>query len=400
MAEYRYKAMDAYGKMHSGLLQAKNALDVEYRLENQGYDLVSCRISKRVHLRLLKSSISRRDLINMVFHLEQLTASGVPLIEGLSDLRDSVADTYYRDMLSGLVESIEGGTNFSNALRQYPNDFDEVFVALIAVGEEAGELPRVLHEMGETMKKTDELLSKAKRIMMYPSIVAAIILLVAAFLLLYLVPEIIPFVSALGGELPMHTIALLAASDFVAQYWWAIVSVPLGFVIVLRAAAKTRPELKYAIDGMMLRIPLLGPLALKIRLVRFATYMALLYRSGVTVLRSLEICEHLIDNTYLRKAISDARQSISDGTGISISFARVQIFPPLVIRMLKVGETTGNLDEALRNVSYFYDREVQETIETIEPAISPVLTVVMGTLLGWIMLSVLGPVWSAATGIS
>jgi type IV pilus assembly protein PilC len=158
--------------------------------------------------------------------------------------------------------------------------------------------------------------------------------------------------------------------------------------------------LRYAIDGMKLKIPLFGAMALKIRLSRFATYMALLYSSGVTVLRSLEICEALIDNAYLEKAMQESRKAISEGGGISDSFVRTHIFPPLVIRMLRVGETTGNLDESLLNVAYFYDREIQETIEAIEPAISPVLTVVMGTLLGWIMLSVLGPVWSAATGIS
>jgi type IV pilus assembly protein PilC len=193
---------------------------------------------------------------------------------------------------------------------------------------------------------------------------------------------------------------LIATSNFFGQYWWLVVSIPLGLTVTLRVAAKTRPELRYLIDSLKLKIPLFGPMSLKIRLSRFATYMALLYGAGVTVLRSLEICEALVDNSYIERAMQDARRSISEGGGISDSFVGTQIFPPLVIRMLRVGETTGNLDEALLNVSYFYDREIQETIEAIEPAISPVLTVTMGALLGWIMLSVLGPVWSAATGVS
>jgi len=174
----------------------------------------------------------------------------------------------------------------------------------------------------------------------------------------------------------------------------------MGVVMVVNLMAKTRPELRYALDGLKLRIPLFGPLGLKIRLARFSTYMALLYGAGVTVIRSLEICEDLIDNAYLKKAMHEARRAITDGVGLSDAFGRTQIFPPLVVRMIKVGESTGNLDDAMQNVSYFYDREVKETIEAIEPAISPVLTVIMGTLLGWIMLSVLGPVWDAATGIN
>lgn len=400
MPEYSYKAIDSFGKIHTGVLQAKNDFDVEYRLENQGFDLISCKPFKRRRFRLGRGTIPRRELINMVFHLEQLVASGVPLLEGLTDLRDSVTDTYFRDVLAGIVEAIEGGSNFSSALKLFPHDFDEVFVALIAVGEESGELPRVLRQMGETMRKADELIANAKRVMTYPMIVGTIIFFVAAFLLLYLVPKIIPFVAELGGEIPLHTKALIATSDFFGQYWWLVISIPLTIVVTIRIAAKTRPELRYFIDRLKLSIPLFGPMGLKIRLSRFATYMALLYGAGVTVLRSLEICEALIDNSYLERAMQDARRAISDGGGISDSFVRSQIFPPLVIRMLRVGETTGNLDESLLNVSYFYDREIQETIEAIEPAISPVLTVTMGALLGWIMLSVLGPVWSAATGVS
>jgi len=400
MAEYQYKAIDSYGKRHSGVLQAKNERDVESRLENQGYDLISCKPHRQQRFQLGFSEISRRELINMLFHLEQLTASGVPLLEALTDLRDSVTDKYFRDVLAGVVEAIEGGANFSGALAQFPKDFEPVFIALIAVGEESGELPKVLHQMGESMRKTDELIANAKQVMTYPAIVAAIIFAVAAFLMLYLVPKIIPFVTELGGELPGHTKALLVTSEFFAEYWWLILSAPIAVIMLFKLAAKSRPELNYAMDGAKLRLPLFGAMILKISLARFATYMALLYGSGITVLRSLEICESLFDNVYLQRAIREARKNISDGGGISDSFSKVQLFPPLVIRMLRVGESTGNLDEAMLNVSYFYEREIQETIEAIEPAISPILTVTMGALLGWIMLSVLGPVWSAATGVS
>lgn len=397
--EFRYKAIDSYGSVQHGNIQAKSEMDVELRLENQGLDLISCKPNRAQRFRLVSGQIARRDLINMVFHLEQLTASGVPLLDGLTDLKDSVGDDYFRDVLTGVVDEIEGGSSFSAALAKFPGDFDEVFVALIAIGEEAGELPKVLHEMGVTMRKSDELISDAKRVMTYPLIVAVIIACVAAFLLLYLVPKVIPFVQELGSELPFHTIALLATSNFVSEYWWLILLTPVVITFTIRLAARSRPEIRLAVDALKLRVPLIGPLGLKIRLARFATYMALLYGAGVTVIRSLEIIENLIDNAHLRKAIVDARQRISDGTAISASFTQVQIFPPLVLRMLKVGETTGNLDEALQNVTYFYEREIQETIETIEPAISPILTMTMGTLLGWIMISVLGPVWTAATGI-
>ena len=399
MADYRYKAMDPYGKIQRGWLQAKNEMDVAFRLENQGLDLIVCNARSRRGSRLISLGVTRKELINMVFHLEQLTRSGVPLLEGLQDLRDSVSPGYFRDVLAGLVEEIEGGKTFSQALASFSGDFDPVFVSLVGVGEESGELPQVLKQVGENLRWADELAANTKRILMYPAIVGTVIFGVTAFLMIYLVPQIIPFVEELGGTIPGHTRALIAVSDFFVNFWPIILLLPAALIIIVKILERARPETKLIIDRLRLRVPIMGPIVFRIKLARLATYMALLYSAGITVLRSLEICEDVVDNSYMGRSLAQARSSIAEGRNISDSFAGTDMFPPLVIRMLKVGEGTGNLDEALLNVSYFYDREVREAIEAIEPAISPVLTVVMGVLLGWIMLSVLGPVWDTIAQI-
>jgi type IV pilus assembly protein PilC len=391
--------MDAYGKVQRGWLQAKNEMDVAYRLENQGLDLIACNPRQRRGSRLISTGIDRRDLINMVFHLEQLTRSGVPLMEGLQDLRDSVSPGYFRDVLAGLVEEIEGGKTFSQALAAFKDDFDPVFISLVGVGEEAGELPRVLKQVGENLRWADELAANTKRILMYPAIVGTVIFGVTAFLMIYLVPQIIPFVEELGGTIPGHTRALIAVSDFFINFWPVLFLTPAALIVLVRILEKARPETRLLVDRLRLRVPLVGPIMYRIKLARLATYMALLYSAGITVLRALEICEDVVDNSFMSRALTQARGLISEGKTISDSFASTEMFPPLVIRMLKVGEGTGQLDDALLNVSYFYDREVREAIETIEPAISPLLTVVMGLLLGWIMLSVLGPVWDTIAQI-
>jgi type IV pilus assembly protein PilC len=397
MGQFNYKSMDKNGLLTKGRIQASNSLDLEHRLAQQGQDLITCTEIKQTGLFRGRHKLTRRDLINMVFQLEQLTKSGVPLLEGLGDLRDSTDPGYYHDVLASLVESIEGGKTFSSALRDFPLDFDTVFIALIAVGEETGELPKILKDMGETLRWTDELIAATVKIIIYPAIVAVVVFAVAAFLMIYLVPKIIPFVKEMGAQIPMHTLALIAVSDFFVHYWWLIILIPVALTALVKSAAKKSPELRFKIDGLKLRLPIFGAISFKIKLARFASYMALLYASGITVLRALEICQSLVDNAVMAASIERAGRSIAEGQSISESFARLGIFPPLVVRMLKVGERTGNLDEALLNVSYFYNREVQEAIATIEPAISPILTVVMGTLLGWIMLSVLGPVWDAVS---
>ena len=399
MTQYKFKAMDEDGRIRTGRLHATNIFDVEHQLSSQNYDLITCNEVVERSLRLFDRKLNRRDLMNMVFQLEQLTKSGVSLLEGLRDLRDSSPNSYFKDVLSGIVESIEGGKTFSEALDNFQDDFDGVFRALVEVGEESGELPKILKDMSESLKWIDEIVAATVKVAMYPSIVGSIVLGVAVFLMIYLVPKIVPFVQEMGGDIPMHTLALIAVSDFFVAYWWAIFSVPIVIVVLIRSASKSRPSLRYRLDLLKLKLPIFGNIMFKLKLARLANYMALMYASGITVLRSIEISKSLVDSVVISRALDQVHKDISDGKSISESFARAELFPPLVVRMVRIGESTGNLDDSLNNVSYFYNREVKESIDKIEPAISPILTVVMGVLLGWIMLSVLGPVWDAVSKI-
>jgi type IV pilus assembly protein PilC len=399
MPQYKYQAIDKDGKTFKGRIQAANELELEHRLTTQGHDLITCDEAKTSSYFWSRNRLTRRELLNLLFQLEQLTKAGVPLLDSLRDLRDSIPPGHYNAVLAGLVEQIEGGKTFSAALSEFPNDFDTVFIALIAVGEETGELPKILKDMGSTLRWLDELIAAAIKIIIYPAIVSVVVFAVAAFLMIYLVPKIVPFVKEMGGEIPGHTLLLIAVSDFFIHYWWAIIMAPFITVVLIKNAAKKSPEFRYKLDNFKLRMPIFGQISFKIKLARFASYMALLYASGITVLRALEICKALVGNMVIADAIDKASKSIAEGKSISESFSRLSIFPPLVVRMIRVGENTGNLDDALLNVSYFYNREVKESIDKIEPAISPILTVVMGVLLGWIMMSVLGPVWDAVSKV-
>lgn len=380
-------------------MHAANLLEVEHRLANLNYDLINYKEIKPGGSRFGRKKLTRREIINLVFQLEQLTKSGVPLLEGLRDLRDSTDPGYFKDVLASAIESIEGGKTFSETLKDFPNDFDSVFVSLVEVGEESGELPKVLKDMGETLRWADELVAQAVKIMMYPAIVFVVIFGVTTFMMMYLVPKIVPFILEMGGEIPFHTQALIVVSDFFMAYWWAIIIAPVAAYIFISRAADANPAVRYKIDALKLKLPIVGNISFKIKLARFASYMSLLYASGITVLRSLEICKSLVGNAVISSAIEDVKIQISEGGSISECFAATEFFPPLVVRMVRVGENTGNLDESLQNVSYFYNREVQEAIDKIEPAINPLMTVIMGVLLGWIMLSVLGPVWDTVSKI-
>jgi type IV pilus assembly protein PilC len=397
MALFNYKAIDASGKAIMGQIEALNLVDLELRLKRMGLDLVVGGQSRRTSV--AAGGVKREDLINFCFHLEQLTSSGVPLVEGLTDLRDSVDNPRFREVVSGLIESIQGGQNMSGALANYPTVFSPVFRNLVKAGEDTGRLPDVLRSLVESLKWEDELKAQTKKLVVYPAFVGTVVLAVTMFLMVYLVPQMVSLIRNMGQTLPLHTQVLIAVSGFVSQYWWAVISLPIVAFFVLRWLAANNPAMRYRIDSIKLNLPYIGPILKKIILSRFASVFSLMYASGITVLDSMKAAEETAGNLVIQDALKSVSQQIAEGKTVTQAFQEVTMFPPLVVRMLRVGEATGALDTALTNVSYFYNREVREGIAKVQVMIEPALTIVMGALLGWVMLSVLGPIYDVITKV-
>lgn len=391
MATFNYKAIDANGKAALGQIDALNIVDLELRLKRMGLDLVVGGPTKRGSG--LGRAIKRPDLINFCFHLEQLSSAGVPLVEGLTDLRDSVDNPRFREVISGLIESIQGGQNLSGALASYPEVFSGVFRSLVKAGEDTGRLPEVLKSITENLKWEDELAAQARKLVMYPAFVGTVVIAVTIFLMVYLVPQMVSLIKNMGQTIPPHTRLLIFVSDIFLHYWWAILGLPVIAYFAIKAAARTNPALRYRLDALRLRLPLVGPIQRKIILSRFASIFALMYSSGITILEAIRNAEETAGNAVIKEGLETAGQQIAEGKSVTAAFQDVGLFPPLVVRMLRVGESTGALDTALLNVSYFYNREVREEIGRVQVLIEPALTVVMGILLGWVMLSVLGPIY-------
>ena len=393
MALYTYKAIDAEGKSVLGRVDAVNLFDLEQRLARMGLDLVSGAPSSQKSRLLGGSGVRRQELINFCFHLEQLATAGVPIVEGLTDLRDSVESPRFREVVSGMIESIEGGRSLSQSLAEYGEVFSKVFVSLVRSGEQTGRLPEVLKSLSESLKWEDELAAQTRKLVMYPAFVGTIVLLVTFFLMIYLVPQMTGFIKNMGQQIPLQTQILVRVSALFVDFWWLILAAPFAAWAGLKIAARTNPSFAYAIDMYKISMPLVGPILRKIIMSRFASSFALMYASGITVLDAIRSTEEIVGNRPLENALRTAGQQIAEGKNLTAAFQDAGLFPPLVIRMLKIGENTGALDTALLNVSYFYNREVREGISRIQAMIEPGLTLVLGLILGWVMLSVLGPVY-------
>ena len=393
MPLYTYKAIDGDGKSVLGRTDAVNLFDLEQRLSRMGLDLVTGAPSAQKSRLIGGGKVKRADLINFCYHMEQLASAGVPIVEGLVDLRDSTDNLRFKEVVSGLVETIEGGKSLSQALADFPEVFSKVFVSLVRSGEQTGRLAEVLKALTESLKWEDELAAQTKKLMMYPAFVGSAVLLVTFFLMIYLVPQMTGFIKNMGQDIPLQTRILIVVSAFFVDFWWAILAAPFALFFGLKALIAADPRAAFLFDHVKLRVPMIGPILRKIILSRFASSFALMYSSGITVLDAIRSTEEIVGNKPMENALHTVGQQIAEGKNMTLAFQEIGLFPPLVIRMLRIGENTGALDRALLNVSYFYNREVKESIDKVQALIEPVMTLVLGAILGWVMLSVLGPVY-------
>jgi type IV pilus assembly protein PilC len=395
---YTYKAVSPEGRMVFGRIDAINLVDLDLRLRRMELDLVSGEpLSNRSLLR--SGGVPRRELIHFCFHLQQLVRAGVPILEGLTDLRDSLEHPRFREVVASLIESIEGGQTLSQAMESHRRVFDQVFVSLVRAGEATGRLPDVLHSLNESLKWEDELVSQTRKMAAYPAFVGTIVIAATLFLMIYMVPQLRMFVKSMGQVLPLQTQILFLVSDLLVAYWYLLPTLPLLAFFGVRLLLNHNPLARLRFDGIKLRVPVLGSILRKIILARFANTFALLYASGIPILESIRTTQGVVGNLVIRQGLERVEQLIIEGQNVTAAFHGTGFFPPLVIRMLRVGENTGALDEALLNVSYFYNRDVRESVQKMQQLIEPLLTLVMGGMLGWIMLSVLGPVYDVISKI-
>ncbi len=398
MALFAYRAVDEEGRISSGSLDATNAIDLELRLRRLGLDLITFESVKR-SAAARSRRVTRPELITFCFHLSQLLKAGVNILEALTDLRDTVDNPGFRQVVAGLLEDIEGGLKLSEAMANHPYIFDGVFVALVRAGEQSGTLNEVLDELSENLKWQDEMASQAKRALIYPAIVFVVVIGVIFVLMIFLVPQLASTFKSLVPKLPRETELLIGLSNIFVKYWYLLIGLPAAAIAGIFVLSRTNETVQHRLDELSIRAPVVGPIRFKIMLARFTTFFAMLYRSGISVLDCIQICEKIMGNRLMEDALQRVGRQISDGTGISQAFTQTKLFPPLVLRMLRVGESTGGLDTALLNVSYFYNREVREGINKMQALIGPATTLVLGGLIVAILYTIFLPLYDVISKI-
>ncbi|CAM9127733.1 unnamed protein product [Phaeothamnion confervicola] len=401
MPDFRYRAINQNGRVIRGAVFASNEQDLNGLLESSGLDLIDFKaVAEKGTTKLLQAGVKTRDLIQMTVHMQQLQRAGVPLIESLNEVRDATDIPRLRDILAQIAREVNDGAALSAAFGAHPKVFGHVFQSLIAAGEQTGQMAEAFTQLVDHLKWTDDMAVKVKKATRYPAILGVVVTGTVLFMMSFVVPQITTMLKANGTELPFMTVALIATSSAISNYWYMIPIVVVGVMTGMTAGRNLSQQFRYNTDYYLLRIPVIGPVLRKIALARFAYMFSTMFRSGIELLDCLDASKRLVNNLVLSEALSVVREGVQSGIGLSTAMRSSGEFPTLVLRMIKVGEDSGNMSESLNNVAEMYNRDVDESVQGMIALIEPALTVVMGGIMAWIAIAVFGPVYDSLSAIN
>jgi len=393
MTAYRYKALDAAGSVQKGLMEAAAPQQVRQLLRSAGLVPLAVEDGRQRcwSLPLAPSRTQRFEVALLPAQLATLLESGVPLTRAVEVMSRNVSARALRHALDQSAEAIRHGQPLSAALGQHERFFDRAFVSMVAAGEASGELAASLWQLAEYKEAELETQSRLSGALTYPLFVGGVGLLVCGFLVVFVIPKIARVLQAGGRKLPMLTEALLAAGEFLRDYWWGLLIIAAllaAALLHLRKGERTAARL----DLWKLRLPVVGPVLAKAMIARWARMFAVLLRSGLTVSESLEVLEEMTENRAFRRELSAQRRRIEGGGGLTGSEDEETLMPPLVRQMLAVGEGSGEMDRVLDHLARVYSRECDVFSRRVLALLEPLLIVILGGCILVVILAVLAPI--------
>lgn len=395
MPNFKYKAVNSDGKYVKGKINADNHLNLEAVLKEYELDLISYSEEKSNQFSLFGSAIKTKDLITFFLHLEQLDKAGVSIIESLENVIDSTPSPAVRNLAITLHEYVKNGDLLSEAMAKFPKIFDEVFIGLVSTSEQIGKLHSAFAGLIDHLKWSYEIKRKTVKAIRYPLFALIVGIVVMGVMTTVIVPQVTSLLkSTTGGDLPSLTKALIAFSAFLIDNGAFILMSMIALFITYKLS-RFSAAVTYYTDMAKLKLPFFGSLITKLDASRFSHFFAVTLNSGMGVIECLEAARTIIANKAIKKSIDEAIQNVEDGNSLAESIRQTGYFPPLVVSVIRVGEDSGNLGESLSNVRFFYDREIEDSINKVIGAIQPSLTLIMGLMVAWIAVAVFGPVYNS-----
>jgi type IV pilus assembly protein PilC len=410
MERYKYRAVNENGRPIRGVISAVSETDLYNQLQSAGLELVDCRsLEQKSRFSLgggaRMKRVKIRDLIQFFIHMEQMQSAGVPLLDALADIRDTTENTRMRDMMTEIYRDVSDGAALSEAMGRHPKIFTNLYLSLIKAGEDTGDLTSSYKQLTKYLKWVADMQSRIRKAMTYPIIVLVVVLATICVMMGIVVPQIVDFIRNMDRELGWITTSLINTSDFFKNPLFHIFGLPVpGGVVVLltpliiftviKSICGVSENFRYNVHAFMLKLPIFGNLIRKTSIARYAQTFGALFASGIDVISALKSARQTVNNLVLLDAMEMIEGYVQSGSPLSEAFNYSGEFPSMVVRMLKIGEESGNLTPVLEQVSEFYTKDVDETVTALIATVEPTLTGILGLMILWIAAGVFGPIYA------
>jgi type IV pilus assembly protein PilC len=399
MPLFEYTARTPTGQIQKGQIDVANKDDVAQYLRKNRLILVSVREApKPITLSFGKPSVKTRDVVIFTRQFATMINAGLPLVQSLSILAAQTENKTLQETTKAVVYDVESGHTLADAFSKHPKVFSDLFVNMVAAGEAGGILDTILLRLATFLEKNDALVRKVKGAMVYPGVIISVAVIAIAVLLIFVIPTFQQMFASVSMELPLPTRVVIAMSDFLLGFWWAVIAVLGAGVFGLNRYYATDAGRKN-IDTLLLKLPVLGDLLRKSAVSRFTRTLGTLISSGVSILDGLEITAKTAGNRVIHDAVMESRASIAGGETIAAPLEKSKVFPPMVISMIAVGEQTGGLDEMLSKIADFYDEEVDVAVSALLSLMEPVMIVVLGVIVGGMVIAMYLPIFDMMNAV-
>jgi type IV pilus assembly protein PilC len=395
MSTYQYSAKDKNGHTVMGVLDGASEAEVVSVLHNKELVVVSIKEIKEKALKAKKKkdkNIKLDDLVVFSRQLATMIDAGIPLVQSLGILGEQIENADLKKVVVNVRQDIEAGTSFCDALAKHPTVFSDLFINMTRAGEASGMLDEILDRLASYLEKTAALNRKITSSLVYPAVVIIMAILITAILLLKVVPTFKGIFTMLGGTLPLPTMILIGTSDVLTKYFWLIVGILVAGAFIFKKYISTEKG-RYNFDKQKLRLPVLGQLFRKVAIAKFSRTFSTLVKSGVSILNALDIVSKTSGNKVVEKAVMDCRTAVRDGESLFGPLSKSGVFPPMVCRMVSVGEQTGQLEKMLSKIADFYDEQVDALVASLTSLIEPLVIAFLGIFVGGIVIALFLPIF-------
>jgi type IV pilus assembly protein PilC len=400
MPVYKWEGKTLKGLVRKGELEGANEGAIRVQLRQQSI-IPTKIVSKGKEIKLsfsFGSKVKQRSIAIFTRQLATMIDAGLPLVQSLEILSSQQDNKTFKNILRGIREEVEGGSTFAGALKKHPSTFNELYTNLVVAGEEGGILDNILTRLANYIEKAEALKKKVKSAMVYPTVIVTVAVGVVIILMVFVIPVFESMFKSAGQTLPLPTLIVVTLSKMIRKYIVIIIPAAIAAFYVLKKWHQTENG-KTVMDRLLLQLPVFGPLFKKIAVARFARTLGTLVSSGVPILDGLNIVSKTAGNKTIETAILNARASIREGETISEPLNRAGIFPPMVIQMISVGESTGALDSMLSKIADFYEDEVDVAVSNLTSLLEPLLMCFLGVVIGGVVIAMYLPIFQMANAV-